>query len=364
MLGLVPIFPAFYVLYNLDYLFTGSSTMQSHGRRCRLYTWPTAFVLVVASVLIIIGARWIVLPRVKPGTVSVHSWFYLRKWIVGLAAEVTLETLNSLYATIYMRYWYRLLGAKIGKGSEISSNLAGRYDLVDIGKNNFLGDEVIFGDEEIRRGWMTLKRVKTGDRVFVGNDAVIAGGSDLGDGTLIGVKSKMPDSLRTGPNETWFGTPAISVPSRQKVDMGAIWTYDPPKIYVLRRAIFEGLHTSLPTAVFITFGYMTADLMSDPIDTGQLVDGARHLSLCRRRDRLIMVLISALVKWALMGAYKPVMKPMWSWWAMRTRPSPSCMAGLSAKPSLEFMRGRRSCRGFSSCTARRSVGASIWTAPT
>ena len=339
MLGLVPIFPAFYVLYNLNTLFTGVNDYNVSWSALPMYTWPTAFVLVVASVLIIIAVRWLVLPRVREGTFSIHSWFYLRKWVVGLATEVTLETLNSLYATIYMRYWYRLMGAKIGKGSEISSNLAGRYDLVDIGKNNFLGDEVIFGDEEIRRGWMTLKRVKTGDRVFVGNDAVIAGGADLADGTLVGVKSKLPDSLKTGPNETWFGTPAISVPSRQMVDMGAVWTYAPPKIYVLRRAIFEGLHTSLPTAVFITFGYMAADMMADPIDTGSWWTAIGIFLAAGVVIALIMVAISAAIKWALMGVYKPVMKPMWSWWAMRTEAVAVLYGGLVGKASLEFMRG-------------------------
>ena len=66
----------------------------------------------------------------------------MRKWIVALATEVTLETLSSLYATIYMRAWYRLMGAKIGKGAEISTNLAGRYDLIEIGEKNFIADEV------------------------------------------------------------------------------------------------------------------------------------------------------------------------------------------------------------------------------
>jgi non-ribosomal peptide synthetase-like protein len=339
MLGLVPIFPAFYVLYNLNTFFTGVNDYNVSWSALPMYTWPTAFVLVLASVVIIIAVRWIVLPRVREGTFSIHSWFYMRKWIVGLATEVTLETLNSLYATIYMRYWYRLMGAKIGKGSEISSNLAGRYDLVDIGQNNFLGDEVIFGDEEVRRGWMTLKRVKTGDRVFVGNDAVIAGGADLADGTLIGVKSKLPDSLKTGPNETWFGTPAMSVPSRQMVDMGAVWTYAPPKIYVIRRAIFEGLHTSLPTAVFITFGYMTADLMADPIDTGSWGTAIGIFFAAGVVIALIMVAISAAIKWLLMGVYKPVMKPMWSWWAMRTEAVAVLYGGLVGKASLEFMRG-------------------------
>ncbi|MDB5510952.1 MAG: peptide synthetase [Enterovirga sp.] len=339
MLGLVPIFPAFYVLYNLDTFFTGKENYSVAWSSLPFFAWPTAFVLVIASVVIIIAVRWAVLPRVREGSFSIHSWFYLRKWIVGLATEVTLETLNSLYATIYMRYWYRLMGAKIGRGSEISTNLAGRYDLVEIGANNFLGDEVIFGDEEVRRGWMTLRKVKTGDRVFVGNDAVIAAGSNLASGTLIGVKSKMPDSLATGQNETWFGTPAMNVPSRQKVDVGDAWTYDPPRIYVLRRAIFEGLHTSLPTAVFITFGYMTADLMSDPIDAGAWWTALGVFLAAGIVIALIMVTISACIKWLLMGVYKPVMKPMWSWWAMRTEAVAVLYGGLVGKASLEFMRG-------------------------
>ena len=38
------------------------------------------------------------------------SGFYMRKWVVALATEVTLETLSSLFATIYMRAWYRADG--------------------------------------------------------------------------------------------------------------------------------------------------------------------------------------------------------------------------------------------------------------
>ena len=66
-----------------------------------------------------------------------------------------------------------MMGAKIGKDSEISTNIAGRYDIVDIGDKCFIADEVILGDEDIRRGWMHLAKVQTGSRVFVGNDAVV-----------------------------------------------------------------------------------------------------------------------------------------------------------------------------------------------
>ena len=75
----------------------------------------------LVTVAFIIVFRWIVMPtRVRAGTYSVWSFFYLRKWAVSLATEVTLETLSSLFATLYMRSWYRLMGARIGKDSELS----------------------------------------------------------------------------------------------------------------------------------------------------------------------------------------------------------------------------------------------------
>jgi len=56
-------------------------------------------------------------------TYSVWSWFYLRKWAISLATEVTLETLSSLFATLYMRSWYRMMGARIGKDSRFRQSL-------------------------------------------------------------------------------------------------------------------------------------------------------------------------------------------------------------------------------------------------
>ena len=176
-LGLLPIFPAFWVFDRIDDLIgTADFDRTLYMLSIPVMAWPTAFVMVLVTVGFIAACRWIILPRVREGTYSVHSWFYFRKWAVALATEVTLETLSSLFATVYMRAWYRLMGAKIGKDAEISTNLSGRYDLVEIGEKCFIADEVVLGDEEIRNGWMYLKRVKTGPRVFVGNSAVVPAG--------------------------------------------------------------------------------------------------------------------------------------------------------------------------------------------
>jgi non-ribosomal peptide synthetase-like protein len=340
MIGLVPIFPAFYVLYNLDYVIGGELDYTIPWSQLIFFTWPTAIILIVASMAIVVGLRWAIFPRrIKPGSYSIYSPFYFRKWSMALATEVLLETLNSLFATIYMRYWYRMMGAKIGKGSELSTNLAGRYDLVDIGKGNFIGDEAIFGDEDVRSGYMRLDTVKTGDRVFFGNAANVAAGSVIEDGALIGVKSKLPDSLHVKKNETWFGSPAIKFPTRQKVALGASETYEPPRRMFALRAVFEALHTSLPTAVFLMVAYMTADTLEGFIIDGQYGVAVLIVLAAGVINALAMVLMSVAIKWLMMGVYKPVMKPMWSFWAMRTEAVAVIYGGLAGKVGLEYMRG-------------------------
>ncbi|MGE3246356.1 MAG: amino acid adenylation domain-containing protein, partial [Beijerinckiaceae bacterium] len=341
MLGLLPIFPAFYVLYNLDGWFDGKGTQDYEVSWSMLpvLTWPTALALVVVAMVIIVATRWAILPRVSSGVYSIHSNFYLRKWIVGLATEVTLETLSSLYATVYMRHWYRAMGAKIGKGSEISTNLSGRYDLVDIGENNFIGDEAVFGDEELHRGWMTLAKVKTGDRVFFGNDAVVAAGSVIETGALIGVKSKLPDSGHVKEGETWFGSPAMAIPNRQKVQVASQWTYEPPKWFKAFRYVFEAMHTSLPTALFITMAYITADVIHEPLSKGDWGLAIALFFAAGIVSAIVAVLFCAAFKWLLMGRYKPTMQPMWSYWAMRTEAVAVLYGGLVGKASSEYLRG-------------------------
>ena len=340
MAGLLPIFPAFYLLTYLDGVMFGDRDNVVPWHWVFALAWPSALALVFASMAIVIVLRWVLLPRrVSAGRHSIHSGFYYRKWTIGLVTEAMLETLNSLYATVFMRNWYRLMGTKVGPGTEISSNFSGRYDLIELGSNNFLGDEAIIGDEEVRGGWMTLERVKTGDRVFTGNLAVIGPGSVIGDDALIGVKSRMPDSLNVRAGETWFGSPAIAIPNRERVALAAGKTYRPPFRMRLWRIIFEAMHTSFPTAVLISVAYIMADIIQVPMDLGNYGQALGILFVAGIVVSMVMLLVSVAVKWLFMGIYRPMQRPMWSWWAMRTEAVSVLYGGLASKVMLDYVRG-------------------------
>jgi len=124
-IGLLPIFPAFGLFDHMDLLIAGWSKADTLSV-LPLLTWPTSMTLIVFTIAITVAMRWIILPtRLQPGRYSVHSSVYFRKWALALLTDVKLETLSSLFATAYMRLWYRMMGTKIGRGAEISTNLSG-----------------------------------------------------------------------------------------------------------------------------------------------------------------------------------------------------------------------------------------------
>ena len=338
--GLLPLFPAFWVFDRIDdYLGLAAVSRALYMAAIPIMAWPTSFVMVLVTVAFIAVVRWTVLPRVREGVYSVFSWFYLRKWAVSLATEVTLETLSSLYATVYMRAWYRLMGAKIGKDSEISTNIPGRYDLVEIGEKCFIADEVILGDEDVRRGWMRLEKLRTGSRVFIGNDGVLPPGADIPDGCLIGIKSKPPANDEISAGDTWFGSPPIKLPVRQKFDAGgANWTYEAPRWKKFARAVFEAVHISLPTMLYITFGTWAIEWFGPAVLEGAYGQVLWKYIASATIISIAMTVVVICVKWLTMGRYQPVMKPMWSWWAMRTEAMAVLYWGLAGKVMLDHLR--------------------------
>lgn len=340
-LSLLPIFPAFYLFDRYDTHLQEIVGIEYHWY-LPVLTWPTSMILMFGTILLVTAIRWIVLPRAPAGTCSIHSGFYVRKWTVALATEVMLGSLSSLFSTIYMRGWYRLMGAKIGKDTEIATSFAGRYDTIEIGDRCFIADEVVLGDEEVRRGWLTTNTVRVGSQVFIGNDSVLPPGADIPDGALIGIKSKPPRDEKMEPGEIRFGSPPIRLPVRQRFEDSDVGkTFRPPLWRRLLRAIFELFSASMPTMMFITVGTFAAEYVLFPA-LEQAEDWIEFMPVfiatCVACS-LILATAVLVVKWLLMGAYKPGRHGLWSWWALRTEAMTTLYWGTAGQILLNAFRG-------------------------
>jgi non-ribosomal peptide synthetase-like protein len=196
ILYFLPVFPAFMLIDSLDDP-DRFPWMHGNGVGLQLVKYfvlalPASAALIVCTVLLSALVRWALMPRLRTGRFPVHGWTYVSKWLVNQIQETSLQYLYGVYATIYAPFWYRLLGAKVGKGAEISTALGVVPHMLTVGEDTFIADEVLLGEEEIEGGWMTVQPTIVSRRSFVGNGAYVPGGAHIPDNVLIGVETRAP----------------------------------------------------------------------------------------------------------------------------------------------------------------------------
>src|SRR6202044_3793376 len=90
------------------------------------FTYMVVTPSLALTYIILFTLETVVLTRIlqsgiKPGTYPLYSPFYLRKWFADQLMSLSLIVLHPIYATVYVSAFFRLLGAKIGKNTEVST---------------------------------------------------------------------------------------------------------------------------------------------------------------------------------------------------------------------------------------------------
>jgi non-ribosomal peptide synthetase-like protein len=333
--AVLPIAPGLIGLIELDWATTGYGYIALSPALALTY--------VVGTCLFIVATKWLLLGRVREGTRPLWSWFYIRFWFTQQLGELALDLLRPIYATLYVKPWYRALGARVGPRAEISTAMAVVHDLVEIGPESFIADGVVFGDDKVEPNRIRLGPVRIGRRSFIGNSALVPTGSTVGDDVLIGVLSRPPEDPAQArePGSTWFGLPPIRLPHRQiavQFDEGA--RFHPSKRLLAQRLAMEYVRVTLPMTGFIV---MFAFLLSVAGDLSDLPHGAwwvfglfpfLYIGLA-----IGVGLFAAAVKWLVVGRYKPITAPLWSMFVWRTELVTSLYENLMAPLLLDPLRG-------------------------
>ncbi len=303
-------------------IFINELYSSSNGYFAYLVVAPiVALSFIVLLALEITAAKWLLLGRVRPGTYDLHGGFALRKWYVDRLMSMGLDLLAPLYATVYLPPWFRLLGAKMGAWAEVSTAGAGMPDLLDVGEDSFIADCVSFGPPRVDLGRMTLDRVKVGARAFVGNSALVPGGTVLGDSVLVGVLSLPPTAPEEAAREdgSWLGSPAIYLPRRQtSTAFGEEATFRPPRRLVLLRAFIEHYRVLLPATGFVVLTSLLLTALTEIETETSLGFAAATLPFLYLAAGLVSCLFVIAMKWLLMGVYRVGEHPLWCGFVWRT----------------------------------------------
>lgn len=344
ILFFMPIFPVFMLIDWIDGIWLTPSLAED-GRlllalQYMVLALPAAGIMILLTALLSAAIRWLTLSRLQPGTSSVHSSTYYRKWLTNQIQESSLHILHGVYATVYAPWWYRLLGAKIGKGAEISTAMGVVPDMLTLGEDTFIADSVMLGDEEIDGGWMTLKPTIVHQRSFVGNGAYIPDGTELPSDVLIGVQSKAPANALIASGDTWMGSPAIKLPARESLSgFPEALTFRPSPSRRLCRALIEGIRIVLPLAIAIGAGYLIVYNSLPYAENNDWRGLLYSLSLSGLYYSIGSFLFIAALKWLCIGRYQPRMAPMWTLFVWTSEAITSLYESIAVPNLLNMLRG-------------------------
>jgi non-ribosomal peptide synthetase-like protein len=290
----------------------------------------------------ILLTRWLQ-HGIKPGKYPIYSILYVRKWFADQLMSLSLIVMHPIYATVYVAGFFRALGAKIGKDTEISTASNVTHPMLEIGDGAFVADAVTLGEADIRAQQLILSKTVIDSNSFVGNSALIPQGYHLFGNMLIGVLSTPPSEQQMAGNaaKDWFGSPGIPLPRRQESNpFPPELTIHPKTSRKIARGIIEFIRIILPeTAIicgsilFIAYGH---DLVVDgPLWKTILLFPFYYLFFMG----IPAFLLTVLLKWVFIGKYKPKQRPMWTWAVWRSEGITSTYEALAIPFLLDYLQG-------------------------
>lgn len=264
--------------------------------------------LAVYGTLTILGVRALSLGLTE-GYHPVRSRPGWQLWATGRVMAAARTYLFPLYASLLTPWWMRLLGAKVGRGTEISTALVTpKFTVVADGA--FLADNTMVASYELGGGWIQAATATIGNRAFLGNSAITSPGHRVPDGGLVAVLSLAPRKATT--DSSWLGSPPVPLRRRApEADADAGRTYHPSsRLKVMRGAVettrLIPLLVSFAIGVAVVeslqwlasaFGYRWAALGSGVVllAAGAIAGGA-----------------AVVAKWLLVGRIRVAERPLWS----------------------------------------------------
>ena len=339
----MPVFPSFMLVDWLDADPTPVETSLPIIVQVIKYfvlAFPGTALLIIGTMLCSAILRWTLLPRLQAGTWAIHSWVYCSRWVVNQIQESSLNILHGIYATVYAPFWYRLLGAQVGRDAEISTAQGLVPDLLTLGDETFIADAVMLGDEEVDGGWMTLKATVISRRSFVGNGAFIPDGTILPENVLIGVQSRAPANERMQPGDTWLGSPPINLPAReQSAGFDDALTFRPSPLRRLGRASVEAFRIISPHALVIAVGYTVVLNVMPLAGAGLWRATFIALTIAAVLFACSTFLFVVAFKWLSVWRYGKFSVPMWTPFVWISEAITSLYVGMAVPNFMNYLRG-------------------------
>lgn len=205
-IALVPIYAVAGLQWFFPYL-AYTYLVEDFGRVSALLLGGLSFVFIPPlGMVFAIIVKWLIIGRYKPGDYPLWGSYYLRWWLVRRLSDIIATPYLS--GTPMIRFYYRLLGARIGRRAFIGTVSIDTADLVTIGDDAIVSDYAMLATSSVERGLLRIGSVRIGNSAFIGTMSVVGRNSAIGDAAALDDLSSLPMNQSIPSGESWSGSPA------------------------------------------------------------------------------------------------------------------------------------------------------------
>lgn len=246
-------------------------------------------------------------------------------WATERLMDAARTYLFPVYASLLTPWWLRLLGAKVGQGTEISTALF-TPKFTEVQDGAFLADDTMVASYELGGGWIHVAKATIGKRAFLGNSGITQPGRKVPDDGLVAVLSATPHKAKAG--SSWLGSPPVRL-RRKATAADVLRTFHPSQRLKAMRAAVE---TCRVVPVVITFGIGVAVLGA----LQALVLRFGYLWATVASGLVILAagalagIIAVAAKWLVIGRIRAVEHPLWSSFVWRNEVSDTFVETVAA----------------------------------
>jgi len=172
-------------------------------------TGPLLMAAGAVAALLTVAAKWLLCGRMRPGTHALWSGFVWRNELADTFVEMLGAPwfADAVSGTPLLTAWFRLLGARIGRGVWIESHWLPETDLVVLGDGATVNRGTVvqthlFHDRMLALDTVTLRRGAT-----LGPNSVILPAATLGRHTTVGPVSLVMRGESVPDKTVWIGNP-------------------------------------------------------------------------------------------------------------------------------------------------------------
>lgn len=314
-------------VYGISSLLLGALPLSALGAGLAVLAWParnsatlgeairaglpwiplaTLTAVVVYAVLTVLGVRVLSL-GLREGYHPVRSRVGWQLWATERLMDAARNYLFPIYAAMLTPGWLRILGAKVGRNTEISTALlTPKFTVVEDGA--FLADDTMVASYELGGGWIHVAKATVGKRAFLGNSGITQPGRRVPDDGLVAVLSATPPKAQSG--SSWLGSPPIRL-RRQPDTADASLTFAPPLRLKVMRGVVE---TCRIVPLIVTFAIGAAVLAT--LQAIAVQHGYRWAALL---GGVVLLAAGAIAcgsavaaKWLVVGRIPAGERPLWS----------------------------------------------------